>query len=119
MASTEQASGLFSQHVPFQVLEHLLVQTQVGHLLLQLAVLLFQDPQPTNLGHPHPLELLIPAPKGLEYKVCSLGHTPFSVPAIMRVLHTRAVPGCTSLEYAVLFFWRAFSLPCLIQRASL
>ena len=39
---------------------HLLVQAEVGHQLLQLAIILLQDPEPPYLRHTHALELILP-----------------------------------------------------------
>jgi len=52
----EQASAYFSQHV----LEHRLVQTQVRNQTLQIAVLLLENLQPTDLGNAETTELLLP-----------------------------------------------------------
>lgn len=42
------------------VLQHLLVQAQVGHQLLELPVLLLELTQPAQLGDPHAAEPLLP-----------------------------------------------------------
>ena len=53
--------GFFLQHL----LQRLFVQAEVGHQLLQLAVLLPQDPQAPHLGHAHAVELFHPPVEGL------------------------------------------------------
>jgi len=47
------------------LLEHVLVQTQIGHQALELAVLLHKLPKAGQLGDPHPGELTLPPVEGL------------------------------------------------------
>src|SRR5262245_5012873 len=47
------------------LLQHVSVQGQIGHQLLEPPILLFQLPQPPQLGDPHPSELALPTGEGL------------------------------------------------------
>src|SRR5258706_16370798 len=48
-----------------ELLQHMLIQRQIGDELLELAVLILELAQPSQLGHSHSGEFLLPAIKGL------------------------------------------------------
>lgn len=51
---------VFFEHL----LQHVLVERQVGHQLFELRVFLLQLPQPAQLGRAQPAKLLLPVIKG-------------------------------------------------------
>ncbi len=64
-AAPVRAAGQALEFFCEQVLQHQLVEAEIGHQLLQLSVLFLQLLQPPDLSDPHPGVLLLPPVEGL------------------------------------------------------